>query len=220
MAQIWAAKAPADVVERRWSPPLAADDSISSVSATGTGVTVDSDDFEGNEAVVILSAGSADTEASVTVTVNTSAGNTHVETFLIAIRATTEGFGNTVRDIANFALRKIAGMGDTADSIELDDAVELFNGMIATWRIDGMDVGIAGELTASDTVDVPDEFILPIKFCLRKLCHSTYEAQLTATDELMAAQGERLIANTLFKVPDLAVPHMLSGRSPWAQELN
>lgn len=219
MAQTWLAKAPTEVVERRWTVPLIEGDSIASVATSATGVTVDSDDDDGCDAVVVLSAGSAGTEASVTITVTTDEGHTHVETFFIAIRATTEAFANTVRDIVQFALRKIAGIGETPDAAELDDGVELFNGLIATWRIDGKDVGIAGTLTASDTVDVPDEFIQPIKFCLRKLCHSTFEAPLTATDEQMAVMGERLITNTLFKVADLSVPHMLSGRSRWDWEL-
>lgn len=210
MAQTWPAKAPTEIVERRWTVPLAYGDAISSVSATGTGVTVASDDHELDEAIVTLSAGTAGTEATVAVTVTTVDGHTHVETFFIAVRATAAAFSTTVRDAASFALRKIVGVGSTPDAAELADAVELFNGMIATWRIDGMDIGVAGTLVASDTIDVPDEFILPIKFCLRKLCHSTYEAPLSATDEMMAMQGERLIANLLFTVGELAMPTTLT----------
>jgi hypothetical protein len=213
MAQTWPAKAPTEIVERRWTVPLAEGDSISGVTTSATGVTVTSDDHQLDEAIVSLSAGTAGTEASVTVTVTTSDGNTHVETFFVAIRATTEAFANTVRDVASFALRKILGLSETADADQLDDAVELFNGMIATWRINGMDVGIAGVLTASDTVDVPDEFIQPIKYCLRKLCHSTYDAPLNPVDAMMAEQGERLISNTLFALTDLSLAGTITRRA-------
>jgi hypothetical protein len=206
MAQTWPAKAPTEIVERRWTVPLAECDAISGVSAVGTGITVVSDDYELDEAIVVLSAGAAGVEATVTVTVTTSDGNTHVETFFIAIRATTAAFTTTVQDAVSFALRKIVGAGEVAEASELADGVELFNGMIATWRIDGKDVGIAGELASTDTIDVPDEFILPIKYALRKLCHSTYEAPLSATDEMMAMMGERLIVNRLFVVTDLDLP--------------
>lgn len=218
MAQTWPEKAPTEVVERRWTVPLAEGDSISAVATSATGVTVDSDDNEGCEAIVVLSAGSAGTEATVTVTVTTREGQTHVETFFIAIRASTAGFGNTVRDVVAFALRKIVGVGVTADAAELEDGVELFNGMIAAWRIDGKDVGIAGELSADDTVDVPDEFILPIKYCLRRLCHSTYEAPLSETELRMAFDGERLIANRLLSIGPLSVPLTLSSRR-WLEGL-
>lgn len=210
MAQTWLKKAPSEVVERRWTVPLADGDAISSVSTSATGVTVDGDDYQLDEAIVTLSAGSAGVKATVTVTVSTVDGNTHVETFFIAIRASTAAFGTTVRDVVSFALRKILGVGVSAESEELDDGVELFNGMIALWRINGMDIGVAKELAASDTIDVPDEFILPIKYSLRKLCHSTYEAPLTAVDATMADQGERLIANRLFEVTDLTMPATLS----------
>jgi hypothetical protein len=213
MAQTWTEKAPTEVVERRWTVPLADGDAISSVSASGTGVTVDSDDHELDDAVVTLSAGSAGTEATVTVTVSTVDGNTHVETFFIAIRATTATSTTTVSDAVTFALRKIVGVGVTPAAEELADGVELFNGMVALWRINGMDIGVAGVLAASDTIDVPDEFLLPIKFSLRKLCHSTYEAPLTAVDAMMADQGERLIANRLFEVTDLAMPATLTRRT-------
>jgi hypothetical protein len=212
MAQTWPAKAPTEIVERRWTVPLAEGDSISGVTTSATGVTVTSDDHQLDEAIVILSAGTAGTEASVTVTVTTSDGNTHVDTFFIAIRATTAAFGTTVRDAVTFALRKIAGNGNAPSADELADGVELFNGMIATWRINGMDIGVAGTLAASDTIDVPDEFILPVKFALRRLCHSTYEAPLTAIDETMATEGERLIANRLLAMTDLLMPATLSRR--------
>jgi hypothetical protein len=210
MAQTWPAKAPTEIVERRWTVPLAEGDSISGVTTSATGVTVTSDDHQLDEVIVILSAGTAGTEASVTVTVTTSDGNTHVDTFFIAIRATTAAFGTTVRDAVTFA--KIAGNGNAPTADELADGVELFNGMIATWRINGMDIGVAGTLAASDTIDVPDEFILPVKFALRRLCHSTYEAPLTAIDETMATEGERLIANRLLAMTDLLMPATLSRR--------
>src|SRR5690606_5525836 len=89
---------------------------------------------------------------------------------------------------------------------ELDDALELLGGIFARHNIGPV------PLTAGTTVDLPDDFIQPLKFMLRRLVHSTYEAPLTAADEIMADEGERYIMNSLFVNRDLAMPRTLSRR--------
>lgn len=203
MAQVWTPKAPTEVVERTWAVPLAYDDAILTVSTSASGVTVDSDDYRLGEAVVVLSAGTAGATGNVTVTVTTDAGHTHVETFYIAIQAATVQ-AVTARDMANFALRKIAGMGEDATATELDDAIELLSGLLAKHRIGPV------PLEAGTAMNLPDDLIQPFKFMLRRLVHSSYEAPLTAADERMADEGERYVTNSLFEQRDLAMPWTLA----------
>jgi hypothetical protein len=204
MAQAWQAKAPGETVERRWQVPLADGDGILTVSATGSSVTVDSDDYCLDEAVIVLSAGSAGDVGAVTVTVATSDGNTHVETFVIPIRATTVQVV-TARDVCGFALRKIVGNGVDPDATELTDALELLGGILSRHGIGPI------PLSATSEIDVPDDYLLPLKFMLRKLVHSTYEAALSPVDLQMADEGERWITNSMFEPRDLAMPSSLSG---------
>src|SRR5688572_5930852 len=117
MAQAWEPKGPDETVERRWAVPLADCDAILTVSATGSDVTVDSDDYALDEAVVVLSGGTAGDVATVTITVATSAGNTHVETFQLPVVAPAVQ-AVTARDVCFFALRKIVGVGMTPSAAE------------------------------------------------------------------------------------------------------
>lgn len=199
----WLEKAPSEVVERRWKVPLPDDDSISAVVAVATGVTVNSDDYEGAEAVVVLSAGTAGTEATVTVTVTTVDGLTLVETFYIAIRASTAALGYTAQDLCGFALEKIAGIGVTPDASESATALKRLNDMLALWRIDGLDVGVAAVLVLSDTVDIPDEYVAAIKWNLRLLCHEHFGVPLGDFDMMMAERAKTLVANRLLSLGDL-----------------
>lgn len=203
MAQHWAAKAPTEIVERRWTVPLADGDGISSVSASASGVTVDSTDSALDEAILVLSAGSAAAVGSVTITVVTIDGHTHVETFYIPIRATTVQ-AVTARDVCSFALRKVTGIGNDPEASELDDALELLQGVFARHGIGPIPV------TANDELNVPDDLVLPVKFVLRRLAHSTYEAALTQTDAEMAEWGERYLTNAVFAPSDLAMPATIS----------
>lgn len=203
MAQTWPHKAPTEVVERRWTVPLADGDGISTVTAVGTGVTVNSDDYDLAEAVVVLSGGSAGATGSVAITVVTVDGNTHVETFYIAIIATTAQVV-TARDVCNFALRKVAGVGNSATSTEQDDALELLRGLFARYRIGPV------PLTAATEISVPDGCVLPLKLVLRKLAHATYNAPLDPTDAEMADWGDRYLTNTTFVTRDLSMPLAIS----------
>jgi hypothetical protein len=219
MARTWEAKAPTEVVERRWTVPLDDNDSISSVSTSASGVTVDSDEHEDGEAIVTLSAGAAGATGSVTVTVTTSEGLTLVETFLIAIAATAQQFTYTARDVCNFALRKITGNGNDPEASEAEDALERLNDMLALWRIDGLDVGVPAPLALGDTLTIPDQYVSAVKFNLRIACHDAYDAPITAYDARMAEDGKRLVANQLNVLADLTGPFGLSSRSDTVADL-
>lgn len=218
MARSWSGKQPSEVVERRWSVPLSDDDGISSVSAIGTGVTVDSAETDLNDAVVVLSGGSAG-NASVAVTVVTRLGLTLAETFLLPVRAAGATYSNTVRDVCEFALRKVTGIGNDLDAAELEVAVEILNDMLALWRIDGLDVGIKGELASTDTLSLPESYLLPIKYNLAVLLAEEFGRELTQTLAATAVDSKRLLSNALFEVADLGFPQTISAPTDRVDEL-
>jgi len=211
MSQTWEAKAAGDVVVRRWPVPVPDGDSLSSVSTSASGVTVDSDETDRNDAVVTLSAGTAGATASVTITASTTNGLSLSETFLLPIRATAAQITTTARDVVYFAMRKITGNGNDPEASEADDALERLNDMVALWRIDGLDFGLPVPLSLGDTLSLPDEYLAALKFNLRVSCHDHYDAPITQYDGMMAAETKRLIANRLFAPADLSIPNTIQG---------
>lgn len=212
MARSWPAKAPTEVVERRWLVPLAACDRISSVSAVASGVTVSSEDHALGEAVLVLSSGDVGTTGSVTVTVSTTEGNAHVETFLIPISATAQQFTYTARDVCYFALRKIVGNGEDPSAEEATDALERLNDLAALWRLEGADVGLAAPLSLGDVLTIRDEFVSALKFNLRVACHDHYGEAISPYDAGMADATKRAVMNATFAPDDLGMPATLAVR--------
>lgn len=210
MARSWEPKGPNETVERRWGVDLDIDDSISAVSAVGSGVTIADTAYDATDAIITLSGGTEETTASVTVTVTTNDGETFVETFLIVISAPAQQFSYTARDIIYFAMRKITGNGEDPDADEADDALERLNDMLAMWRIEGIDLGVP-VLALGSTITVPDAYISAIKFNLRVSCHSHYGEDVSAYDAEMAESGKRVVINNLFDLKDVELPRTLSG---------
>lgn len=163
MAQTWPAKAPSEVVERRWSVPVDCDDGLASFGRSASGVTIDSYSTDGDDAVLILSAGVDGVPATVTLTAATSRGRVLVETFYLPIQVTTSALGNTARDVCLFALRKISGNGTEPDATELADALERLNDMLADWNAHGAAVGVSLPLEDNDQLLIPDDFLKAVK---------------------------------------------------------
>lgn len=209
MAQTWSVKAASDVVERQWDTGKP----LSTVSASGSGVTVDKTEIFEDTALVTLSAGSAGTTATVTVTATTADGETLSETFYIAVRATTAALANTARDVCNFALRKITGNGESPEADELDDALERLNDMIALWAMNGVDIGLSAPLTANTTLSLPDGYLAALKFNLRVACHSHYDQPLDAYDAGMADRTYRAVETALLDLSDVTMPYTLRRRA-------
>lgn len=193
MAHYLAAKAPTEVVERRWTVPVDADDGAESVSLSASGVTVDASEIKGDELVLTLSAGTAAATGSVIVTVTTSLGRTLVETLYVPIVASAAQIADTARSYCKFALRKIVGMGNDPEAAELDDALERLNAMIAKWRAGGADIGAAFPLTANTVIYCPDWAVDAIRFNLRVACHDAFGAEITAYDVEQATRGRQLV---------------------------
>ncbi len=216
MAAIWDAKAATAVAERTWLVPVPDGDSLASVATSATGVTVDSDEAEDNTAVIILSAGVAGTPGSITITATTTDGLVFVETFSIAIRDTAPTAGDTVQDVCTFAMRKIAGMGESAEADEMEVALELLNDMLAEWRIDGLDIGTSGVLALSDVLTIPDEYLSAVKYSLTVLIAEEFDRELSQTVVSKAERGKVLLANRLIAFDGLSfegpLTHSFVGR--------
>jgi hypothetical protein len=105
----------------------------------------------------------------------------------------------TARDIVTRAIRKRvkqAGLSPTSD--ELEDGLADFNSMLASWALDGMDVGHV-ELAANDVVDVPDSFIQTIVLSLAE-CLTEYGSPLEASDVIRADNGRDHIRAALLNL--------------------
>jgi hypothetical protein len=163
MAQTWPAKAPTEIVERRWTVPVDDDDGLSTFARSASGVAIDSYSVQGNDAVLTLSAGVADVTATVTLTATTSRGRVHVETFYLPILVTTNDFAYTGQDICSFALRKVQGSGVIAEADELDDALERLSDMLARWKGEGADLGVVLPVLGPTVLFVSDSFASAIK---------------------------------------------------------
>lgn len=203
--ETWEAKTPDETVSRRWEPVLADNEGISTVAvAVDSGTvtaTAESEVRRGKRGVTVTVVGGAAGEtARVSVTVTTTENRTRIGVFHIAVRAEAPLLGNTARDVINFAMRKITGNGNDPTADELDDALERLNGLWMLWRIQGLDVGIAKELTANDTLDIPDAFVTAIKWCLREELHDFYGVALSAVDvmRVTAAKNAMLAKLTTF----------------------
>lgn len=193
MAAFLAAKVPTEVVERRWTVPVDADDAPASASLSASGITVDANEFEGNELVLTLSAGTAAATGSIIATIATDQGRTLVETLYIPVIASAAQIAGTARDYCDFALRKIVGNGVEADAIELSDALERLNGIVAKWRAGGADIGAPFPLTANSVIYCPDWAVDALRFNLRVSCHDHYDAPITPFDVSEARRGLQLV---------------------------
>lgn len=208
MAALWAAKRADEKVQRRWTVPLAHDDGISAVTAVSSDLTVTTD-YEYEDAILTLSGGTVGV-ATVTVTVTTLNSLTLVETFYIGIDANTT---ETALEVCTFALAKIFGDGQPPNAAAMDNALEQLNGLLALWRMAGVDTGQTGTLISTDAIKAPEGVIAALKFKLRLLMHDHYSAPITPIVAAMADMAERAVFNSVVGLNDVAMP--LSNRTGW-----
>jgi hypothetical protein len=193
MADFLASKVAAEVVERRWTVPVDADDAPASVSLSASGVTVDANEFIGNELVLTLSAGTAGATGSITATVTTDQGRTLVETLYIPIIESAAQIADTARDYIDFALRKVTGFSAEADAEELAVALEHLNGLVAEMRAAGADIGAPFPLVSGSVIYCPDYAVSALRYNLLLRCLADYEAEPTAIQYELARRGMQLV---------------------------
>lgn len=211
MAITLSAKAPTAVYRYSWKPDVVAGDTLASHTLTvaSGAATVNSSALSSDNLSVdaFIAGGTAGTACSFTATAVSVDGETFSETIYLPIFGPGVTIGETAQDYVNFALRKIVGVGESASGDELADGLEQFNGMLALWRIDGLDVGATFPLLSSTVLSIRDEFSMAVKYNLRVILHGTYGPEamsgLTQTDIEMARDGKRLVANALLTLDDL-----------------
>lgn len=193
MALTLTAKTPDEVFDYTWQPPFDEGDGLASYEASASGVTIDSAGVDGNDITLFISGGTAGSVGIITVSAESNEGRYYEETLYLPIQASTNAYAYTARDVANFALRKIVGNGESAEASELDDAIERLGDMLAEWKACGADTGVPLPLTAGATLYVSDAFLSAIKHNLRVACHDHYGQPIDATDALAARRGLQII---------------------------
>lgn len=197
MAIQWTAKAPGEVAEREWAVPVPDGDSVVSHTATISGATKDSDSREADTILVKVSAGTDGATATVVLTATTAQGLVFNETAYLPIRGKLLALANTVRDVCNFALRPITGLGATPSADELADAQEHLDDMLAEWANSGADLGVELPTTASDTLYVSDAALSAIKHNLRLRLSETYGLPVTQQTYMAAMRGIQQVKTAL-----------------------
>lgn len=191
MADFLTAKGPSEVVQRRWPAPVDSDDGAASVAVVASGVTATAT-LEGDEVVLAISGGTAAATGSIAVTVTTSQGRTLIETLYIPVVAPGAA-ADTAQEIINFALRKVAGVGEDPSAEQADDALERLSDMLEQWRIGGADVGAPRPLTTATVIYCPQGFMSAIKNNLIVQLADLYDAQLSPVTVQNARAGLSLI---------------------------
>lgn len=191
MAHFLASKVATEVVDRRWTVP--GDDLPTAVSTSASGVTVDSAEVDGSDIVLTLSAGTAGATGSVTVTVTTGLGQTIIETLYVPVIVSTAVTADTAQDYVAFALRKIVGIGETAEADELAHGLEVLNALVARWRAAGADIGAAYPITSSTVIYCPEWSVSALRYNLLVECAPLFGVEPSAIEYELARRGRQLV---------------------------
>lgn len=189
MADYLVAKTPTEVVERRWLVPVGADDAANTVIATADGVTIDSDDIEDGEVVLVLSAGTAGATASIALTVTTDLGRTLNETLYIPIIASAAQIANTARDYVVFAMQAIGE--PTAQ--ELDWGLQRLNTIVAEMREAGADIGASFPIESGTIIYCPDYAVSALRYSLKVELLPVFGVEPAALDVERMRRGLQLV---------------------------
>lgn len=150
MSYFLAPKAPNDIAKRVF-PCLA-----QTASCTASGVTLVSYQVVNDGVELTLSGGTAGATATLAISYADAAGATLTETIYLPIIASTIALGQTVRDVCIFAARKVTGITDEPDAEMLVDLIERLEGIVASWKTQGAELGIALPLSANTPLSIPD----------------------------------------------------------------
>lgn len=172
-----------------WKPDIAEGDGIESFDLTGNTVGVVASEQQGDEIAFHVSGGAAGNVYSIDAEVETSNGESLRETLYIPVFGPGVSFTTTAEDVIKFALRPITGLSDDPETEELTDGLEWLNGMVASWRTQGADLGLALPLSLSTTLYVADEHVLALKNNLRVVLAEQYGRQVAPTTAVMAMRG-------------------------------
>ena len=182
----------------RWYPNVAEGDSIASalVLHVSGGSALRSYEVDGDAVSFTVADGTNGTVTQLVGTAYTANGETIVEQLYIPC-IDAENLGTTGQDIADYVLRKVNGLGETADADQVNDVLERITDMLAAWRSQGFDVGIPLPVTTTTAFVCDDAFIPGIKANAIVACADLYAAELSPVVVNQARRGEQLIKSRL-----------------------
>lgn len=161
MALQWSPKAASDVAERVWTPK--AGEAVTSKTITvSTGTATVTSTIWGDQVVVLVTGGTA----GVTQVIAASAvvdDETITETIYIPVIATTNALARTGQDIAADVMELVIGIGQTPEAGEAEFALRKLTEMLASWAVQGADMGIPLPVTTATVFYCPDAEIMAIK---------------------------------------------------------
>lgn len=205
MIETWPAKSPTEAKDYIWQPRLAQFDALASIAVAATSGTVSAtgEVRRGELAVISVSGGAAGEEALLTLTATTYGGETLVASFYVPVRSVSPPFTNTARDVCISALRKLVGIDDTPTGKELEFALECLNDMLASWRLEGIDCGISGQLADPDTLSLPETYLAAIKLNLSIWLADQFDRELTPSLVALAGDTKRALLVDSVKLDEL-----------------
>lgn len=192
MALTWTAKAPGAVYRYSWTPALADGDGLASYTVSVSGATIDSEAIDDNAVVLFVSGGTAATTATFTFTAVSDQGEEFSEKVYLPIVAP-DATGMTVRDVCEFALRKVYGKDETPEASALSDARERLDDMLRAWGWTGADVGASFPLADASVLYVRPEFQQAIKANLILEIADLYDLPISIKTAQNALRGMQLI---------------------------
>jgi hypothetical protein len=192
MALTWTAKAPGAVYRYSWTPALASGDGLASYTVSASGATIDSEAIDDNAVVLFVSGGTAATTATFTFTAVSDQGEEFSEKVYLPIVAP-DATGMTVRDVCEFALRKVYGKDETPEASALSDARERLDDMLRAWGWTGADVGASFPLADASVLYVRPEFQQAIKANLILEIADLYDLPISIKTAQNALRGMQLI---------------------------
>lgn len=192
MALTWTAKAPGAVYRYSWTPALADGDGLASYTVSASGATIDSEALDGEAVVLFVSGGTAATTATFTFTAVSDQGEEFSEKVYLPIVAP-DATGMTVRDVCEFALRKVYGKDETPEASALSDARERLDDMLRAWGWTGADVGASFPLADASVLYVRPEFQQAIKANLILEIADLYDLPISIKTAQNALRGMQLI---------------------------
>lgn len=110
----------------------------------------------------------------------------------------------TVSELVTRALRLagVVGRGRSPAAHEMSDGITTLNSMVAQWKVDGIDLGLA-TLAQADTIYVVPAHLQALEFNLAGRMAIFYGVELSPAIVALAADGERVLRNSLFEIDHL-----------------
>ena len=199
MAIYLASKAPADSIRYEWD--LGAGKSLVSFELTVSGAVIDAESGSGNLVEFFVSGGTAGQTATIEASAILDDGTEYSDTLYLPIVASAAQIANTARDYVSFAMRKVVGIGETAEAEELVHGLEVLNGLLARWREGGADIGAPFPVDANSVIYCPDYAASALRYNLLIECAPLYTYEPTAMEYEQARRGLQLVKHK--NLPDV-----------------